>query len=185
MPSFSEYSSSFQTLWSWISQAPSQRRHPLKTPTIITARDNIPSARTMVLRDTLPNTLIFFSDIRSAKIRDVQNNPNGSIHCYDPRRKLQFRFQVQFSIVQKHPKLERWRSLGLLRFEDYGSNSPPGSPIAIPETSPASLEIAQENFCVLQSQLSKIDLLKLSRTGHQRVEWQYLSSSWELRYLVP
>ena len=185
MPSFAEYSSSFQVLWSWICQAPSQRRHPLKTPTVITAQNNIPSARTMVLRDTLPDALIFFSDLRSPKILDIQHNLQGAIHCYDSRRRVQFRFQVQLSLVQQHVKLPKWRDMGLHRFEDYGSIHPPGSLIHKLETAPATLEIAQENFCVIQAHISSIDLLKLSKTGHQRIEWKRGISNWERRHLVP
>lgn len=185
MPSFYEYTTSFDTLWKWISAAPSQVRHPMRTPTVITTAQNIPNARTMILRDVTPTSLIFFTDKRSPKLQDIQSNPHTTIHCYDAKRKLQLRIRAHTSLIEEHPHRNRWRSMGLNRFQDYGSTLSPGTPLEGTTSSPASLEVARENFCVLGANVTAIELLKLSRDGHQRVEWIANNDQWTLIRLVP
>ena len=185
MPSFLEYTTSFDTLWKWISAAPSQLRHPMRAPTVITTTQNIPNARTMILRDVTPTSLIFFTDKRSPKVQDIQKNPHTTIHCYDAKKKLQLRIRAQTSLLEEHPDRNRWRSMGLNRFQDYGSALPPGTPVKDAALLPASLETARENFCILCAKVAAIELLKLSRDGHQRVEWIVKNDQWKLIRLVP
>ncbi|MAA77773.1 MAG: hypothetical protein CL916_00820 [Deltaproteobacteria bacterium] len=185
MPSFFEYTTSFETLWEWISSAPSQQRHPMRAPTVITTANNIPNARTMILRDVLPNTLIFFTDKRSPKIQDILTNPHTTIHSYDAKKKLQIRIRAQTSVVNAHPQWNKWRSMGLNRFQDYGSSLPPGSIIQDNHNPNATLETARENFCILQANITDIELLKLSRAGHERIEWKNQDGSWQSVHLVP
>ena len=185
MPSFFEYTTSFDTLWEWITSAPSKQRHPMRAPTVITTTKNIPNARTMILRDVLPNKLIFFTDKRSPKVQDIQNNPHTTIHSYDSKKKLQIRIRTQASILTDHQQWNRWRSMGLNRFQDYGTALPPGTPIQDREVPPATLETARENFCIIQALVTDIELLQLSRDGHQRVEWKNQNGVWTLIQLVP
>ena len=185
MPSFFEYTQSFETLWAWIASAPSQQRHPMRAPTIITTTENIPNARTMILRDVLPNTLIFFTDKRSPKVHDIQSNAHTTMHTYDAKKKLQLRIRAQASLVHEHPQLNRWRSMGLNRFQDYGSALPPGTPVQEGTLCSATMDTARENFCVLQFLATDIELLKLSRDGHQRVEWKNQAGIWSMNRLVP
>lgn len=185
MPSFFEYTQSFETLWAWIASAPSQQRHPMRAPTIITTTENIPNARTMILRDVLPNTLIFFTDKRSPKVHDIQSNAHTTIHTYDAKKKLQLRIRAQASLVHEHAQLNRWRSMGLNRFQDYGSALPPGTPVQEGTLCSATMDTARENFCVLQFLATDIELLKLSRDGHQRVEWKNKAGIWSMNRLIP
>ena len=185
MPSFFEYTQSFDILWEWISNAPSQQRHPMRAPTVITTMRDIPNARTMILRDVLPDVLIFFTDRRSPKIQDIQSNPHTTIHTYDAKKKLQIRIRAQTSMISDHPQRNRWRSMGLHRFQDYGTALPPGTPLHDGSIPPATLETARENFCILQALVTDIELLKLSRDGHQRVEWKRHDGLWHLSKLVP
>ena len=185
MPSFFEYKQSFDTLWKWISSAPHLRRHPMRTPTVITSFQDIPNARTMILRDALHNTLIFFTDNRSPKVRDIQSNPHTVIHAYDAKKKLQIRIRAQATILQEHPQWNRWKSMGLNRYQDYGVDLPPGTIVQDNCIPPATLKTARENFCVLQALVSDIELLKLSREGHQRIEWKRSEHEWRRYTLVP
>ena len=185
MPSFFEFTTSFNTLWNWISQAPYQQRHPMRFPTVMTTAHNIPNARTMILRDVLPNSLIFFTDKRSPKIQDIHSNPHTAIHSYDSKNKLQIRIRAQTFLVEEHPERNRWRNMGLNRFQDYGTDLPPGTPIQERKIPAATVETARENFCILEALVTDIELLKLSREGHQRVEWKNQDDLWQLIRLVP
>lgn len=185
MPSFFEYATSFDTLWTWIASAPSQQRHPMRAPTVITTAQNIPNARTMILRDVLPDALIFFTDRRSSKIQDILKNSHTTIHCYDAKKKVQLRIRAQTSLIDKHPQWHRWRSMGLNRFQDYGTALPPGTRLEETSIPPATLDVARENFCILYARVTDIELLKLSRDGHQRVEWKHQDNQWNVVRLVP
>ena len=185
MSSFLEYSTSVHSLLEWISKAPTQLRHPMRAPTVITTVDNIPNARTMILRDVCDNGLIFFTDKRSSKIHDITINPHGTIHSYDTKKKLQIRIRAHISCVVEHPQLHRWRSIGLNRFQDYGSSISPGTPIENSQIPAPTLDIARENFCILMASVTDIELLKLSRQGHQRIEWSLRENRWTFQRLVP
>ena len=185
MSIFETISASHQVLWEWIAKAPKEYSHPMRTPTLITSKENIPNARTMILRATEQYALIFFTDKRSKKICEIQNNPHASIHCYAPSESLQIRMRVQIKVLSHHPHQEKWREEGLRRFSDYGSANAPGTSLPQQHSTIPTLEIAQQNFCVLHARVTDIELLKLSREGHKRMEWKHKQESWTLHHITP
>jgi hypothetical protein len=185
MATFEHISTSIQILWDWIADAPTQRDHPMRVPTIITSANNIPNARSMVLRATERYALIFFTDKRSKKTQEIHNNAHSVIHSYDPLESLQIRVRTQLTLLSHHPDQKKWTEEGLHRFSDYGSVSAPGSPLPQEPSAPPTLEIAQKNFCILHARVTDIELLKLSRKGHKRMEWRYRQEIWTAHHMTP
>ena len=89
MALFDELVASIDATWSWIGRAPHSWRHPLRAPTCITGGPDGPRGRTMILREVLDGSLVFFTDARSPKVTALRTNPRGALHGYDAKRKFQ------------------------------------------------------------------------------------------------
>ena len=173
----------FKALWSWISLGPKERGHCLRLPTVVTSSELGPTARTMVLRDVVDRCLFFFTDMRSPKVEHIRTHPIGCIHAYDHSDRFQVQIHGHFSLVQDHPKMEDWRSVGLKMFTDYGSSTPPGA--ILPQDNMVTKDLARKHFMVVQIRPERIELLKLNRTGHWRVRWSRNEQGWTVNELVP
>ena len=184
MALFDELVASIDATWSWIGRAPHSWRHPMRAPTCITGGPDGPRGRTMILREVLDESLIFFTDARSPKVLALRSNPRGALHGYDGKRKFQVQSSGVFQPIVDHPRLATWRDRGLKRFEDYGSPDVPGQPLSTPKAL-ATLERAREQFLVLAFVPQTIEYLQLSSQGHRRAEWSVQSGVWTLRHLVP
>ena len=183
MALFDELVASIDATWSWIGRAPHSWRHPMRAPTCITGGPDGPRGRTMILREVLDESLIFFTDARSPKVLALRSNPR--VRCMGMMENVSFRssFWV-FQPIVDHPRLATWRDRGLKRFEDYGSPDVPGQPLSTPKAL-ATLERAREQFLVLAFVPQTIEYLQLSSQGHRRAEWSVQSGVWTLRHLVP
>ena len=173
-------------VWTWMHTSLKTRNHALRHPTVITSAKNIPTARTMVLREIMGQTLIFFTDRRSNKVVDITQNTQGCIHAYTSKQRIQVLLYGEFKIIKDDPNMQRWRSIGLNRFSDYGSHSAPGT--ALITDNIISKECAKENFTVIAFYPNSIELLKLHRERHKRVRWEYSEGSectWNATRLVP
>ena len=175
---------SIQALWSWLAEAPTSRAHSFRTPTLITCAQNIPTARTMVLRDVFDEKLIFFTDRRSYKQVQIKSNNNAIIHSYDASRRRQIRLQSTIEIVSHHNKMKQWREQGLARFLDYGSFLAPGAEMTADNPIP-QLNIARQNFSVLCAHILSIEILQLTADKHKRILWKKVAGEWQKRALVP
>lgn len=138
----------------------------------------------MILRDVLDETLVFFTDKRSAKVAAMRSTPRGALHGYDRKRSLQIQCSGLFSVIETHPKRALWRAHGLQRFKDYGTPEVPGHPRPTDPGTP-TLQIAREQFVVVGFTPQRIELLQLSAQGHRRAEWYRHDNLWTVRHLVP
>ena len=184
MPSIEEFATSIDTFWTWATPAPQQKRHPLRLPTVITSSATSPSARTMVLRQVVDESFIFFTDRRSVKVSDVQTQPNSCLHSYEISKRRQLLIFGPMQIVDNHALLPTWRQKGLHRFKDYGASAVPGEPEP-KDGYTVTKEEAKLNFTVLQLQAKRIEILKLQSDVHQRIRWDKTPSGWICTRLTP
>lgn len=76
--------------------------------------DEQPRVRAVILRDADPSaaTVSFATDVRSAKIRDIQLRPAVELALYDPERMLQLRLSGTADIVaDPEIRAKRWADL--------------------------------------------------------------------------
>ena len=140
-------------------------------------------ARTVVLREVLEESFVFFTDRRSPKVRQLELDSRCCVHAYDTENRLQLQLYGSCSVVDNHPKLIHWQQLGMRRFEDYGSCVAPGTVLS--NTHEVSEEVALKQFAVLLFCIDCIELLKLRREGHWRVRWSKDGDGWRVTELVP
>ena len=134
-----------------------------------TINQNVPESRTVVLRgfEKSPFRLQFNTDKRSPKINHLSNNSNCSALFYDKIRKVQLRFSCFATRLQSRKcymgdfdpsyKLESWN---------------PNIPIEYLKINPnkEDSEIGYKNFCLIELDVRKIDILELHHDGHVRFE---------------
>lgn len=162
----------------------SKKGHPFRYFTFITAQNNIPSARTVVLRKVEPDfELVFYTDKRSKKIEHIKQNPNSSALFYHPKKLLQINLSGVAVIEKDNAFLEElWNSIPENSKKDYTTSRPPGTSIK----SPDRIEYTDvNNFCVLRIKISKIEYLQLKRPNHIRAAFEYKNGTWSGQFLVP
>lgn len=82
-----------QLCWKMLSDAVHDRKHPMRTVVIGTAKENMANLRTVVLRgaDPVTRTICFHTDIRSTKIDEIRSTGQLSWLTYDPLHRSQIR----------------------------------------------------------------------------------------------
>ena len=179
--------------WRHFSDGVLRRNDPFHTPTLATiGSDGQPHLRTVVLRgaDAGHWVLRFHTDVRSAKVSEIDANPAIAVHAYDPDSKIQVRMMGEAAIHRDDCAAdEAWH------------NSPPGcrriyrglsdcggtllSPYDVAGERPGSAEVGRENFCVVLCRMRSLEWLYLAARGHRRARFvrqgERLSGTW----LVP
>ncbi|ODA28947.1 pyridoxamine 5'-phosphate oxidase family protein [Planctopirus hydrillae] len=182
-------------LWIRLLAAVEDRQSPWRTPVLATldgatlggiALDgHWPAARTVILRDVLPQSrhLVAHVDRRSPKINQLQSNPHASWTFYDPAAAIQLRINSQISLhTEDELASSQWSKTPASSRKSYLSTEPPGAPLPGPiSTLPAELrgrELTEQelmagrpNFCVLLARVLEIDWYDLHPAGHLRLKF--------------
>jgi hypothetical protein len=132
-----------------------------------------------------------YTDSRTDKVRQIQANPSVSANFYHPRIKLQVRLHARASLVPEDTALfEQHRQVvqQAPSIQDYTTVQPPGTasndPVAHGETI---------YYALIQLEPYFMDILQLSRTGHQRIQASRQltgqatgqAGDWQLKAVVP
>lgn len=158
--------------WTQLARGAADPRSALHWPVVCTAGD-APSGRVMVLRgfDRAERRLDLFTDRRSPKVTDLTRNPLIECVFFDQRKGLQIRAAgtsvCHFDGDLRNNFLAR---IPDQRRGDYGTDPSPGSAIASPDDVTIDIAQADDNFCLLQVFITKLDWLHLDRSGHRRAQ---------------
>lgn len=160
--------------------------HPFHWVNLGTVSGEFPSLRTVVLRKVNENLHFFiYTDHRSEKCSDLENNPNASLHFYHPKKQIQIRVKAQAKFhFEGELAKEIWKTIPSHRRSEYTGNQAPGTSILHPEEGWKEGNSSDHFFCVLEFSPVEIEALQLRREGHLRV--RYLKKTeWEGAWLVP
>jgi len=193
----------FQRIWQLLSRGSADRHSPFHTPTLITyppvERDTSPanpmagpSARTVILRgcDVQSYTLEIHTDKRSAKIGELEANPQLTLHVYDHRHKVQVCLDAQASL-HRHDEIANtaWQATSSTARQLYAQTIAPGTPIASPKLAPPADTSGRENFVAIRALISGIAWLELRADGHRRAHFFRTSPAsdlaWQKSWLAP
>lgn len=173
-----------EQIWRELARAGKDRHHAWRTPVLATVgSDGSPQARVVVLRevDAAHQTLRFYTDSRSPKVRQLSNEPHALIVFWSDRLKWQLRVRVAISVETVGPEVEaRWQNVQQsASAADYLGPVAPGDCIEALQTETTSAN-ASHHFAILSAQVLEIDWLELSRDGHRRANlreggWQWLA----------
>lgn len=172
--------------WKILKQAGEEPQHAFHLPTLISQGDTFPEGRIVVLREVASEKFRIYTDARSPKVEELRKHPNSSLLFWDPGHGLQIRVKGTTSFLSQQETAELFASFPAEQTSDYGSDLPPGTPINPEETLKKEATSNQHNFCVLEVEAEKMDILQLQNEGHLRLQFKKdLEGSWKGSWVVP
>lgn len=135
---------------------------------LATIAQNSPEVRQVILRgmDIDTGVITIFTDKRSRKVKQINDNENCGLLLWCPHRQQQIR--IKASAKLKEPPTQEWllvKSKSALL--DYAGSFAPGENL----TNNAWFldeDLAAENFAVIELTIISIDRLWLNEKGHRR-----------------
>ncbi len=187
---FSDLDKGESRIWDLLSQGVVNKKSKFHTPTLSTINGNAINSRTIILRkvDNKTKMLLFYSDSRSRKVLNIEQNNNITVHLYEPRYKLQVQLYGHADIENKTEKTKDiWNSLSSYSKKNYLSALSPGEKINSLDGIKYNKdnEEAFHNFSLIYFKVSKLECLQLSDINNIRVEYVYYKSSDKKYYVVP
>lgn len=171
-------------VWQQLNRACHDRHHAWRTPMLATATaDGEVNGRTVVLRaaNAAQQTLITFTDHRSAKASELVRQPKAMFVFWSARLKWQLRVRAQVTVQTSGPEVDAvWQRVQQSAAAgDYLAPTAPGSPIT-PAAPGAASPAAHHHLAILTAQVTEIDWLELSASGHRRARigpdsWEWLT----------
>ncbi|SIS99196.1 Pyridoxine/pyridoxamine 5'-phosphate oxidase [Zobellia uliginosa] len=159
--------------------------HPFRFFTLATTDEsNHPSQRTVVFRHFNDNLdVVFYTDRRSQKVKDIEKNGAVSLLFYHPKHLLQISLKGKASIITDTDLLKTyWSAVPDSNKKDYTTHLAPGSTIENPE----SVEYLDEHyFCAIKIEPTSMEYLKVKQPNHIRVLFSKIDGSWSGKFLAP
>ena len=130
--------------------------------------DGQADARSLVLRevDAAERRLIFYTDARSPKVRQIERSPQGTLIFYSRKLGQQLRMQVRLNVETAGLAVSsRWAKLQTQAgARDYLSVEAPGRPL----DAPLSELGVRGHFAMIEAMAETVDWLELHPEGHRR-----------------
>ncbi len=177
--------------WSLLGRGAKDRKAPAHTPVLATNGAGAPSVRTVVLRgcDREARRLRFHTDRRSHKVAEIEANPAGAVHVYDPKQKIQLRLDCELSLhIGDELARDAWAATREFSRICYQVMQGPGAAVRNPREVPFSADASSEgwdNFAVISALVTRMEWLYLAHQGHRRAEFTWRDGGWQGRWLVP
>jgi pyridoxamine 5'-phosphate oxidase len=182
--------------WSLIEQGVKDRRKPAHTPSVASmGLDGRPKTRIVVLRsgDRATRTLRFHTDVRSAKIAELTQNPAVEMLMYDAQARVQLRLGGRAEIF-RYPSAQAqaaWQSSLPMSKICYAVNPASGSSIesgdafALKTIETSLPDDGIENFCAVVIHVDTIELVYLAQAANRRAKFSYQGNAMGGEWLVP
>ena len=189
----------FDQVWKMLQEGAEIARHDFHLGILSTIENGKPQNRTVVLRRVIKenNALIFHTNKRSGKVKEISANPNISWLFYSKENKIQLRLSGT-AIIHKKDALfsEQWYSSRLMSRKCYLTEHDPGSSIddhddyltqSLKEGIPTEeeSELGKINFAAVETVINSIDWLYLKASGHQRTKFTINKNRFEGKWIVP
>lgn len=166
--------------------------HTVQVATI--GLDNAPRVRTVVLRavDTHRRTLRFHTDARSPKVAEIERNPGGALHAYDPAARIQLRMMCRATVHSAGPEVDlAWAETRPFSRICYRTAMAPGVEIedpreGVPSNASADPNAGRDVFRTVTCRVESLDWLFLAHSGHRRAQFTWdKDDRLSARWLVP
>ena len=188
----------WETAWQLLKRGKADRKHPFYTPVFCTLSPTLhPRSRTLVLRNVIrPQAELWcYTDRRSQKALDVTQNPTVAWTFWAPKPQIQVNVSGSTRWLAEPQAQDLFLSMPQHSRKAYATLSAPGHPQEVPDSglpenwedrSLTETNYAAKNFGVLITEMSSMEVLKLSRDGHQRLLGTMQSNKdWHLDWLIP
>jgi pyridoxamine 5'-phosphate oxidase len=191
---FQEQEAKFATLesieqdcWEQLLRGALSSKSDFHQPVIGTVSDGVCSLRTVVLRKTVTaeKKLVFHTDTRSGKIKDLALNNTVTWLFYSQRHRVQIRVKAKAHILIVTPiSREIWHKTPEKSAKSYMTTQAPGTIVpkatsglptefALREPNLIEMNAAVGNFAVVVTQVEWMEWLWLNKSGHRRAQFVY------------
>ncbi|MFN1834803.1 pyridoxamine 5'-phosphate oxidase family protein [Balneola sp. MJW-20] len=163
----------WEAIWEEVEKAASEKDHPYRYPILGTVDTNEkPDLRKVVLRDYKDgNRFIIFTDSRSLKVGQIENNPSVSLLFWNDEMSLQLRANGKAEIyTDGETKEQYWEEQGKHGYHSYTSVHTPGERISSPEEAFEWEGLNPGHFCVIEITLEEAEFLQLNGIEHLRAK---------------
>lgn len=159
-------------------------------PTLISLSEEggAPQARTVVLRahDASKRELLFYTDQRSEKCRELEASPAASVHVYEPKKRAQLRLTGTATMETSGPRWEEALKKAITSGSlDYSAQPGPGSPISDVQAFLHDDGTTRNHFTLISFIYQKADYLHLGRERHSRAVTEWTADGPRSSWLVP
>ncbi|MBW4647932.1 MAG: pyridoxamine 5'-phosphate oxidase family protein [Kastovskya adunca ATA6-11-RM4] len=200
MERFSQLNQLLAHIWSEVEQGGREPGHPYNTPTFGTVSSRGASLRTVVLRrvDAKARSLLFHSDCRAQKIKEIQHQNRVTWHFWDSNSKQQLRLMGEADLhFDDELANEVWQSSHPKSLKIYVKPTAPNTKVDQPRSglseqveSVRLSELAQvasgrENFAVVRTLIDEIDFLHLHPEGNYRASFVWTPQGVESSWMIP
>jgi pyridoxamine 5'-phosphate oxidase len=177
-------------IWLELQRAPHDRHHEWRTPLLSSVDQQAqPQARMVVLRgvDALSRTFHIYTDSRSPKVAELDDNPSAALTFWSKRLGWQLRVSALATVQRSGSEVDAaWAKMRQSRAAgDYVSLLAPGEVLGDTTTTAEVLAdpqpAQQHNLAIINLQVIVIDWLELAPSGHRRATLQ--ADAWQ--WLVP
>jgi pyridoxamine 5'-phosphate oxidase len=171
-------------VWALLERSTLSHKAGFHAGVLATIHNSLPELRTVILRkvDPVSKRLFFHTDIRSPKIKQLEQQPQMSWLFYAADQRIQLRLAARASIHKDDAvATEAWEQARLSSRLAYTSSSAAGTILPAPElidlnqkeVAPELMAMAWENFCVIETVVSTMDWTFLHHTGNRRALFNY------------
>lgn len=178
----------WKTGWDYLMRAAVDKGHPMRYLTLATGRTGESGLRMIVLREIgEQNSLVLYTDARSAKVEQVKGHSHATILTYHPRHKVQIRLSGTMALHIQDPIAdEYWKRVQGPPRKAYTSLLAPGTPIDNPEEAHKwPEELDSKYFCVLVFTPQEMEVLQLNQLAHIRAVFEIEGVGWKGSWMVP
>ncbi len=164
--------------WRELQRAGRERDHEWRVMTLATLDEGRADARSVIVResDEATRTLIFYTDDRSAKVRQLLACPQATMVAWS--RTLSWQLRLRVSLALEDDGLDvssRWARVKLSpSAQDYLAALPPGTPVDTYQPERGS----REHFAVVRAEVQVMDWLELHIEGHRRARFGSGIATW-------
>jgi hypothetical protein len=174
------------TVWRELEHAVHDRGHghphPWRVGVLATRDGDGVDARSVVLRelDAVSRTLLVYTDARSPKARQIEQDSRGTLVLWSAALGWQVRLRVTLTLQTSGlAVLSRWARLKLTpAAHDYLSPLPPGTALDAPHAPFHPTRESREHFAVIAAEVQGIDWLELDARGHRRAVFDGGPARW-------
>nr|MBC7614191.1 pyridoxamine 5'-phosphate oxidase family protein [Pseudopedobacter sp.] len=178
--------------WDELTLAARSSTHPYHFPVLATNHQNEVELRTVVLRAVIQNeeSLVFYSDFRSPKINQIQENPQVSWLFYSGESRIQIRIKGLAKIHhQDEISHQYWKLLKSRNKRDYATILSPSSTInnnkEVDYIKDGNDEQLFDHFVGVTTEVTEIDWLRIGSDSNKRARFLKEKSGFMGEWLVP
>lgn len=194
-----ELSDVLKHIWEELGQGASNSHSAYHTPVFASLSEGGSSLRTVVLRKVVPEerAIVCHTDIRAAKVTEIERNRAVSWLFYAPEEKIQIRAEGTATVHHQDEIAEAaWQATKLMSRRAYMASPGPGTPTDRPESGlPENMlnrsplqdesEVGWANFGVIVSTIGRFDWVYLAAKGHRRAQFDWQDAAFVGSWLIP